>query len=240
MRSALVTLLTVLPFIGYLGSRDGRRLTRVALDSIGRGMGSVRIGMSLLRNFVKRVGSHLLLERIRREGCGYDIILCDEGIVHAAHNLFVHSGVEPDLQAIAVFGRLVAKPDLLIWVTAPTVHSCSVIRQRGHSRVAEVPDTAEAFAEHAQATFEALADIDEIAARLCTVDNTPTDTGCRDATVAGRAANLARLLTQRLHGAMPWIYAGGSRALRSVTPRHGARPVRRMARRREAGPVRTS
>ena len=148
LRFALVQMLTLLPFVAYLGTRDGRRLTRLAPGSIAEGMGSVRIGVSLLRNFVKRVGSHVLLERIRRERCGCDIILCDEGIVHAAHNLFVHTAVGPDMEAVVQFGRLVPKPDLLIWVTAPTAQSWSVIRQRGHARVADTPDAAQAFAEH--------------------------------------------------------------------------------------------
>src|SRR5437763_532379 len=76
-----------------------------------------------------------------------DVVLCGEGIVHAAHNLFVHTGTEPNRGAIVLFGRIVPKPDLLIWVTAPLAQSAAVILRRGHSRVHGTPDAARTFAE---------------------------------------------------------------------------------------------
>ena len=80
----------------------------MALGSIGRGMGSIWTGASLFRNFMKRIGSHFLLERLRDEMEDYDVVIWDEGIVHAAHNLFVHAGTEPKKEEIEEFGRIVA------------------------------------------------------------------------------------------------------------------------------------
>src|SRR5207253_1984191 len=118
-----------------------------------RGMGSIWTGASLLRNFLKRIGCHLLLEKLRDDLHDCDIVLCDEGVVHAAHNLFVHTGALPQREEIVQFGRIVPKPDLLIWVTAPTAQTVKVILRRGHSRVGGTSAAARTFAEHAHATF---------------------------------------------------------------------------------------
>jgi PST family polysaccharide transporter len=241
LRSAVVQLLTIVPFLRYLGSRDGRRLTRLALASIARGTGGMRIGFSLLRNFVKRVGCHVLLESIRRDRCPCDIVLCDEGLVHAAHNLFVHADVAPDRDAIEHFARLVPKPDLLVWVTAPTAQSHVVIRRRGHTRVPDTGDAAVVFAEHAQTTFATLARVEGIAERVCVIDNTAVEDDRLQAAIAARAASLVAQLELRLYGSPPRsLEVPAGDVLPFVAARNGARLTHRAVRHRETGMVRTS
>jgi hypothetical protein len=169
-RSVLTFLLSVPMFGRYCLSSEGRALFRRALGSIWRGMGSARIGTSLLRNFIKRIGAHLLLEAIR-DKIDCDLVIWDEGVVHAAHNLFVHAGTEPRREEIEAFGRMVPKPDLLVWVTAPTAQSIAVVSNRGHSRVPATPGAARAFVEHAQATFDILGSVPELRERIHRVDN---------------------------------------------------------------------
>lgn len=197
VRSALVHLLALRSCWRYFFTRDGFRLWQLALASIRRGMGNVRTGATLLRNFCKRTGFHLLLEKLRGDLSGCDIVLCDEGVVHAAHNLFVHTNAAPKDQDVVEFGRVVPRPDLLVWVTAPPVQSAGVILRRGHSRVRGTTAAARTFAEHAHATFEILASVAGVQEILCKVDNSHAD-GPADATIRARACGIGEMLKQHL------------------------------------------
>jgi PST family polysaccharide transporter len=197
LQSAVVHALALLPLVPYLCTRDGMTLVCLGLAAIVRGRNGTWGALGLFRNFFKRIGCHQLLEQARRRGNGAELILCDEGVVHAAHNLFVHTRVAPNREAIALFGRLVPKPDLLVWVTAPTTQSRDVILRRGHSRVSHTAGAAEAFVEHAHATFNALAASEGLEDRILRFDNTvrPELNG---AGIRSRALALAELLKQHL------------------------------------------
>jgi hypothetical protein len=164
-------------------------------------MGSVWTGASLLRNFMKRIGSHCLLERLRDEMRDYDVVIWDEGVVHAAHNLFVHAGTEPKREEIEEFGRIVPKPDLLIWVTAPTAQSANVLLGRGHSRVRATTSAAQAFVKHAQITFEVLSCVQGLKERIFQVDNSVQAADPNGATIHDRACVIGKFLIQQLHQA---------------------------------------
>jgi hypothetical protein len=129
------------------------------------------MGLNLMRNFVKRIGAELLLEDLSRQLRDVDILIWDEGSVHAAHNLFVHPDTAPVLEEIVTFAALVPKPDCLIWVTAPTAQSTRVLTRRGHRRVGTNVDSAQAFAEHASTTFQALAEVPELKKRIYCISN---------------------------------------------------------------------
>jgi hypothetical protein len=197
VRSALTLLLGLPTFGRFLLTRDGAKLSRLALGSIGRGMGSLWTGASLFRNFMKRIGSHFLLEELRNEMRDYDVLLWDEGIVHAAHNLFVHAGTEPKREEIEEFGRIVPKPDLLIWVTAPTAQSANVLLWRGHSRVQATRSAVHTFAEHAQITFEALSCVRGLQERMYRIDNSVRDKN--GSAIRRRAGLVGEFLIQQLH-----------------------------------------
>jgi thymidylate kinase len=195
-RSAVVLLRALIPFARFLFTSNGRRMTWMAFRSIARGMRSFWIGAKLLAHFAKRIGSHRLLERMRRESADCDIVLCDEGVVHAAHNLFVHAGVEPQSEEVTRFGRMVPRPDVLVWVTAPTEQSAAVILQRGHSRVPAERAAALAFASDARTTFEALSHVEELQDVLFRIDNSRN--GDPDAAIRERASTIGAFLEQRL------------------------------------------
>jgi thymidylate kinase len=205
LRSALVHLLALKPFGRYLLTREGQQLSRLAVSSIVRDAGSLWIGVSLLRNFWKRIGSHLLLESLRHELDDCDVVLCDEGVVHAAHNLFVHTRAEPNPEEIVRFGRMVPQPDHLIWVTAPPAQSAEVIRQRGHSRVHASTAAARAFAEHAHATFEVLAGVEGLREKIYRVDNSANGHHAGNGAVGARASVIGEFLKKHLQRCQePW------------------------------------
>jgi hypothetical protein len=203
VRTVLVHALALVAFWRHALTREGRTLSRLALRAIRRDADSAWIGAGLLRNFMKRVGSHVLLERLRGPACDCDFVLCDEGVVHAAHNLFVHAGAAPREEEIALFAEVVPKPDLLIWVTAPTAQSASVLLRRGHSRVRATSSAARTFAEHAQSTFEVLSCVRGLRERIYHVDNSVRAVDPCGAAIRGRARAIGEFLIQQLHEALP-------------------------------------
>jgi thymidylate kinase len=196
-RSAIVLLMALAPFARFLCTRNGCRLSWLASRAIVRGMGNCWIGAKLFAHFVRRIGSHLLLERMRSELVDCDIVLCDEGVVHAAHNLFVHAGVVPESREVERFGAMVPRPDVLVWVTAPAERSAAVILQRGHSRVHAEPAAALEFAAHAQATFEVLSNVEELQEMIFRIDNTRD--GDRAVAITERAVAVGAFLEHQLH-----------------------------------------
>jgi hypothetical protein len=190
LRSALVHLLTFVSFCRSTLTADGFRLWRLAVCIILRDGGSLWVEVGLLRNVAQRIGVHALLQRLRRGMPDCDLVLCDEGIVQAAHNLFVHAGAAPQGEEVTRFGEMVPRPDLLIWVAAPPEQSAAVIQGRGHPRVPAVPGAALVFAERAHAVFDALAAVPGLREILHRVDNLDGDA----AAVHARAVALGEFL----------------------------------------------
>jgi hypothetical protein len=188
LRVAIAHLLSLRHLISFFCTSSGFRLCCLGLRAIVRDAGGLRIGLSLARNFLKRIGFHFWLEDQRERLDSVDVILCDEGVVHAAHNLFVHAGAEPNAEEIAEFARLVPKPSLLIWVTAPTARCVGVHLARGHSRVEANETAVQAFAERAHATFEMLASLEGIKEHVCRVENAGPNAGNEPGGPAAQAA----------------------------------------------------
>jgi hypothetical protein len=203
VRSALVHLLTFASFWRCVLTRDGFRLSRLAVRSIVRDAGSIWVGIGLLRNVSQRIGAHVLLQRLRRGMRDCDVVLCDEGIVQAAHNLFVHAGAAPRKEEIVRFAETVPRPDLLVWVAAPPAQSAEVILCRGHPRVPAVPEAARAFAERAHATFEVLSTVPALRAILHRIDNPAGPPGRECADIRARAAAIGDLLVQHCRPLRP-------------------------------------
>jgi PST family polysaccharide transporter len=197
-QSALVLALSLRAFCRHFFTRQGSQLSRMAFASIMRGMDNPWIGANLIRNFIKRIGSHFLLEGLRGKICDYDVVIWDEGAVHAAHNLFVHSRTEPKPEEIEEFGRLVPKPDLLIWVTAPTAQLVKVLLQRGHSRVSATPLAANRFAERAQTTFRVLTCVVGLHRRVYQIDNSRIADNQTETGILSHASVLSTFLAEQL------------------------------------------
>ena len=111
--------------------------------------------LNLARNVLKKIG---IYEIVKRYDAERQIVLVDEGTLHAAHNLFVHLRVEPDPADFETFLRLVPMPDVALLV----VESESVVIERtlrrGHPRIpsGSRPDV-ERFVRLALELFERLA-----------------------------------------------------------------------------------
>jgi hypothetical protein len=172
LRSLLVSLVTLFPFLQHASTPRGNRLTRMGLRLIARDAGSVANAARLLRNFVKRLGVHEQLSAGRDRLQEYDFLLLDEGIVHTVHNLFVHMRAAPDPEELRRFVALLPRPDLLIWVKAPREQSLACVARRGHGRVAGTREDARAFVEHAHTAFELLGSLDPLPGRFFSIDNT--------------------------------------------------------------------
>jgi thymidylate kinase len=198
LQSALLFVLSVAPFCRHFFTRQGANLSRLAFSSILRGMSNPWVGANLVRNFIKRIGSHFLLEKMRTKIHDYDIVIWDEGVIHAAHNLFVHHGVEPNPEAIEEFGRLVPRPDVLVWVTAPIAQLVQVLLQRGHSRVGATPRAATAFTQRAQTTFAILSCVETLRDRVFRIDNSRLEDEAADSGLRARADTIREYLTEQL------------------------------------------
>ena len=88
--------------------------------------------LNVLRNFAKHMGTHELL---RRRASPNELIILDEGLVHQAHNLFVHPTTAPRPLELARFVAEVPLPDLLVLVDGPMADLVGRTIRRGHPRV---------------------------------------------------------------------------------------------------------
>jgi deoxyadenosine/deoxycytidine kinase len=70
--------------------------------------------INLFRNFVKKQGEYRLTQRRSKN----DLVLLDEGCIHAFSNLFCHYDDQPDLIEAMRFISVIPMPDVLIRVLA--------------------------------------------------------------------------------------------------------------------------
>lgn len=109
---------------------------------------------NLFRNILKKIG---IYEIIHRRGSDQQVVLVDEGTLHAAHNLFVHVSVQTNASDFSTFVRLVPLPDVAIYVTQSESVLIERTIKRGHKRI---PDRSyakvEIFVKQAVDTFDKL------------------------------------------------------------------------------------
>ena len=145
-----------------------KKICILAGQSILKNVSSPLNRLNLYRNFIKKMGTNELIQtRIKDND-----ILWDEGPVHAAHNLFVHTNVPPVLSDIDKFAKLVPLPDLIVYLKAPVDEIVSRMGQRGgHARVRKNNKEMRIFCEHAAKMFEYLISIDRIREKTIIVEN---------------------------------------------------------------------
>ena len=192
LRSVLIDILALWPFLHYIVTEKGRQLFSLAIHVIRRDAGTFLVAANLMRNFAKRIGVHMLLRSLRHQSCECDFILCDEGILHAVHNLFVHVDTVPNSNEIASFGNIVPKPDIVIRVKAPKEQSIACILQRGHGRVGSSPTEVQVFVQHGHFAFDTLCSLKSIQDKLFTVDNSFGDV--TDNAIENRASAITEFL----------------------------------------------
>ena len=170
LRSLLIDIVAFLPFLHYVTTRKGFQLLVLAIRVIRRDARGVYEAFNLGRNFVKRIGVHVLLTGVLRESTDCDFVICDEGTLHIAHNLFVHTDRAPDLREIEHFSSIVPKPDIAIWVQASQEQSVEFILRKGHSRVGDTRSAVREFVQHGYLTFATLCADDSVRDRLIIIE----------------------------------------------------------------------
>lgn len=88
--------------------------------------------LNLLRNVLRKIGTY---EIIRRRSAGQQIILADEGVLQAAHHLFVHDFVPVEAEHLATFTRLIPFPDVVVYLKQPESLLIERTMKRGHQRI---------------------------------------------------------------------------------------------------------
>jgi thymidylate kinase len=123
--------------------------------------------INLLRNVLKKVG---IFEIIRFRDTDKQIIMIDEGVLQAAHNLFVHVSIELKTEDLLTFTRLVTLPDAVVYLKQPEGLLIERTMKRGHKRI---PDRSYGkvvrFVKQAVATFDKLVQYQVVENKLLVV-----------------------------------------------------------------------
>jgi thymidylate kinase len=124
--------------------------------------------LNLMRNVLKKMGIYEIVQRHDATG---QMVLVDEGTLHAAHNLFVHTSVAPDADGIRRFAGLAPLPDRAIYVTQSEEILIDRTHVRGHKRIRDgAQPHARLFVERALETFDRLREQPQLEGRLWMVD----------------------------------------------------------------------
>lgn len=124
--------------------------------------------LNLLRNVLKKLG---ISEIVRARRKGQQIVLLDEGVLHIAHNLFVHVAAGPKTDAISDFVKLIPLPDVVVYIRQPESTLIERIVKRGHGRIADPSyENVARFVRRAVATFDTLAQEPAVENKLLVVD----------------------------------------------------------------------
>lgn len=130
--------------------------------------------LNLLRNVLKKIG---IYEIIHFRSTDQQVILVDEGVSQAAHNLFVHSSVQVKAENIATFARLIPLPDVIVYLRQPESRLIERTMKRGHKRIpVRSYSNVDRFVKQAVATFDKLVQNPPIKSRLLIIDGDQTVT----------------------------------------------------------------
>jgi thymidylate kinase len=157
-------------FAGYICLRNWRKYSafrQFVYESVGQASGSLFYKANLVRIALRKIGIH---ELIRRSSSANQIVLVDnEGIVQAAHNLFVHtSRINGNLES---FINAAPLPDVIAYLRQPQSVLLERTLRRGHPRIRKCSrSNVESFVKQANETFEKLQTVPEVAERSFVID----------------------------------------------------------------------
>ena len=121
----------------------------------------------VLRVALKKIGS---FEIIRFYSSNQQVILVDEGVLQAAHNLFVFVSVNIRTKHLSTFLNLIPLPDVLFYLKQPEGLLISRTIKKGHKRI---PDRSYGnvaqFVKQAVATFDKLVQQPDVEKKLVVV-----------------------------------------------------------------------
>ncbi len=157
--------------------------------------------LNLLRNVLKKIGIH---EIICFRSTDQQVILVDEGVLQAAHNLFVHVSVDVKAEHLATFARLSPLPDVIVYLRQPESLLINRTMKRGHKRI---PDRSYSnvvrFIKQAVATFDKLVQYPAVESKLLVVDseqNVTIAANYQDDPLLGQALKIIRSgITTRIY-----------------------------------------
>lgn len=161
--------------------------------------------LNIARNVFKQVGIY----EIARRATARQIVIMDEGTLHSAHYLFVHTSIPPDFARLLTFSTLVPLPDVLVYLRQERSTLVERTLTRGHKRIPGNSQAGvECFIGRAVNVFEKLAELPVVAAKLVIVDGHSKESIPR---VVGAAAsgNLAGIAGGPSKAVLP---VGNSRA----------------------------
>jgi len=138
-----------------------------------------------LRSITRKIG---IYEFLRGRRFVDKVVIVDEGVVHSAHNLFVHVNSSPNLKDIHEYSLLIPLPDILVYVHSPKeILLKRTLTRRDPSRRIRDPNVTN-FINHGYSLFEILISLDRIARRVVRVDYSKNSTDLAE-TLAGRVTN---------------------------------------------------
>jgi thymidylate kinase len=124
--------------------------------------------LNTLKNVLKRIG---IYEIIRHRSADRQVILIDEGVLQAAHYLFVHVSAQVETEHLSIFAGLIPLPDAVVYVKQPEALLIDRTMKRGHKRIPDRShDNVARFIEKAVAVFDYLAKYPAVENRLLVVD----------------------------------------------------------------------
>jgi len=150
---------------------DRRELIRYVLHLSRLAPGGPSARLNLARNALRKIGLYEIVAKRRRPG--QTVLVDNEGVLQAAHNLFVHvaDASEVDVEALATFLRLAPLPGAVVYRRQTEAELVSRTLKRGHRRVpAGLEQAATRFVGRAVRVFEAIAADPGVRARLVVVE----------------------------------------------------------------------
>lgn len=151
--------------------------------------------LNLWRNTLKKMGIFELVRRCKNDD---EIVLVDEGTIHAAHNLFVHDA-DPPSGAVKPFLELVPLPEVAVYVVQRQTTMVERTLSRGHPRLADKPrEDVERFVRIATATFDEVIRDETLKERLLVVDLADMHVLDSSSSRSARLMQAARLIENAL------------------------------------------
>jgi thymidylate kinase len=175
-----------------LAWRRHRQLVRLALDVSRRSPGTSTRKLNVARNALRKMG---LFEIVRRRGAGRLVLVDNEGVLQAAHNLFVHVSAAASAADLQAFLDLTPLPDAVVYVRESGDVLLERTLARGHRRVPVGSERdARRFVDRAVHVFETLVRHPGVRERLVFVDGGRSVTLAPEAEGEDRLRDLAQLL----------------------------------------------
>ncbi len=149
-------------------TREQREFLMLTWRALGAANVSPYQRLNQFRKVVKQLGYFRAASRASSDDT---LVLLDEGTLHAAHNVFVHAGLDPDFTGVDTFSHSAPLPDICVYVKAPLEVLVDRVLKRGHARISEAGTApVEAFVGRAVTVFERMMTHSRIFGRTVVVD----------------------------------------------------------------------